>query len=459
MYKKNYHIHFIGIAGIGMSGIANILIKMGYKVSGSDIVSSDITEKLSELGASIFKGHDKRNIRDANLLVISSAIKDDNPEIIEAKKRGVLIIKRAEILAELMRIKYSIAVSGAHGKTTTTSIIAAILQEGGLAPSVIIGGKLKKAGTNAVIGNGEYIVAEADESDGSLSIFSPAIAVVTNIDREHLDYYKNGIEDIKDTFLNFIKKIPFYGLAVLCTDNEHISSILPKIEKRKATYGILKDADFIAKDIVFGNKETFFSVYKSGKKIGDIKLGLLGLHNVYNALAGIAVGMELDISFENIKNALAKTEGVQRRMDIKGDVNNALIIDDYGHHPTEIKATLDTIRKAYKGKNIITVFQPHRYSRTKALFNDFIKSFDDTDMLVLLPIYAASEKNMEDITSYKLYESIKKSGHKNVIYMSSIDDAVLYLKNILKKDDLLLTLGAGDVYKVGDMLLSDERRI
>ena len=301
MYKKNYHIHFVGIGGIGMSAIAEMLLSLEYKVSGSDLVYSDIVKRLLKLGAVVFEGHDKNNIKGADVVAISSAVKDDNSEVIEAKKNSILVIQRAELLAELMRIKYSIAIAGAHGKTSTTSIVASILQTAGLDPSVLIGGKLKSTGNNAVMGKGEYIVAEADESDGSFLNFSPTIAVVTNIDAEHLDYYKNGIDEIKDTFVNFIKRIPFYGLAVLCADNEHIASIMHRIKRRNVTYGIVNDADFIAKDIVFENTETLFSVYKSREKLGSVRLNLLGMHNVYNALAGIAVGMELNISFENIK--------------------------------------------------------------------------------------------------------------------------------------------------------------
>ncbi|MCJ7772348.1 MAG: UDP-N-acetylmuramate--L-alanine ligase, partial [Desulfobacterales bacterium] len=391
MYLKKYHIHFVGIGGIGMSGIAELLLNLGYKVSGSDMNVSDITLRLESLGGKVFEGHVASQIAGADVVVVSSAINPDNPEIVAARMTSVPVIPRAEMLAELMRLKYSIAVAGAHGKTTTTSIIASILDKGGLDPTVVIGGKLKSIGSNAVLGKGDFIVAEADESDGSFLKFSPAIAVVTNIDREHLDFYKD-LDDIKETFLNFLDRIPFYGLAVLCLDNESIQDIIPKIKKRFTTYGMSTQADYQALDVTFDGQKSMFAVHHMGDKLGRITLNLPGLHNVYNSLASIVVGMELDIPFEVIKGALESLEGVQRRLEIKGKLKGITVVDDYGHHPTEIKTTLQAVKECWPNRRIAVVFQPHRYSRTQALLDDFQRAFYQSDINFLLPIYSSGEK-------------------------------------------------------------------
>ncbi|MCK5099140.1 MAG: UDP-N-acetylmuramate--L-alanine ligase, partial [Desulfobacteraceae bacterium] len=362
------------------------------------------------------------------------------------------IIPRAEMLAELMRIKYSIAVSGAHGKTSTTSMVAEVLNTADLDPTVIIGGLLKSLNTNALHGKGEFIVAEADESDGSFLKYSPAIAIVTNIDLEHLDYYK-GIDDIKEKFIQFINSVPFYGLAILCLDNEHIQNILPEIEVRYTTFGMTAQADLQAKNIYFKDNKSFFSVIHHKEKLGEIKLNLAGRHNISNALASIATGLELDIDFKIIKKALEKIEGVKRRLEIKGEKNGILVMDDYGHHPTEIIATLEAVRECYSEKRIVVLFQPHRYTRTKELFDDFTRSFYRSDILILLPIYAASEKEIKDVNSEKLQQGIKAHGHKNVLYAADFKKALLIMKETLKKDDLVLTLGAGDINTLGEKLL------
>jgi UDP-N-acetylmuramate--alanine ligase len=454
MYLKKYHIHFVGIGGIGMSGIAELLLNLGYKVSGSDLKASDITERLQTLGGTIFEGHQADQIRGADVIVTSSAVKTDNPEVLAAEHVSIPVIPRAEMLAELMRLKYSIAIAGAHGKTTTTSIVASVLARGGLDPTIVIGGKLKGIGSNAVLGQGDYIVAEADESDGSFLKYSPAIAVVTNIDREHLDFYAD-MDAIKSVFLSFIDRIPFYGLAILCLDNEPIQDLIPKIKKRYTTYGMSTQADFQIRDVEFAKRQSRFTVINRGQKLGRITLNLPGLHNVYNATASIAVGIELDVSFAAIKGALETLEGVQRRLEIKGEVGGITVVDDYGHHPTEIKTTLDALQKCWPDQRKVVVFQPHRYSRTQALFDDFTRAFYQSDVLFVLPIYAASEAEIEGVTGQLLCEGIQAHGHKEVFFAGRIKDAVARLKKDLKSGDILLTLGAGDVWKVGEQVLKE----
>jgi UDP-N-acetylmuramate--alanine ligase len=458
MYRKKYHIHFVGIGGIGMSGIAELLINLGYHVSGSDVKMSPITQRLQKLGGFIYEGHLKEHIADADVVVISSAIGPDNPEVAAARQISVPVIPRAEMLAELMRLKYSVAVSGAHGKTTTTSLVAAVLGKGGLDPTVVIGGKLKSVDTNALLGQGEFIVAEADESDGSFLKYSPTIAVVTNIDSEHLDYYKD-LEDIKSVFLTFLDRVPFYGLSVLCLDNEPIQDILPQIKKRFTTYGMTSQADFTARNIVIEGMKSRFTVLHQGLELGAIVLNLPGRHNIYNALASIAVGVELDIPFNVIKEALETLEGVQRRMEIKGQEKGVTIVDDYGHHPTEIKSTLHALGECWPDRRKIVVFQPHRYSRTKALFDEFTRSFYESDLLILLPIYAAGEKQIENVGSNSLSKAIRAHGHKDVVFKNDRKEAVLYLKEVLAENDVILTLGAGDVWRVGEELLEMLKRL
>ncbi|WP_457553746.1 UDP-N-acetylmuramate--L-alanine ligase [Desulfobacula sp.] len=452
MYQKNYHIHFIGIGGIGMSGIAGLLLHLGYKVSGSDLTLSHITRQLEKKGGIIFKGHKKEQIAGASVVVTSTAISSENPEVVRAKELSIPIIPRAEMLAELMRIKYSIAVSGAHGKTSTTSMISQILNTAGLDPTVIIGGLLKGLDTNALHGKGDYIVAEADESDGSFLKYSPAIAAVTNIDLEHLDFYKD-IEDIKNNFILFINSVPFYGLAILCLDNEHIQDILPRVKARYTTFGMTAQSDLQAREISFMGSKSFFKVFHLEKFLGEINLNIAGKHNISNALASIAVGLELNISFETIKKALEEIEGVKRRLEIKGIKKQITIIDDYGHHPTEILATLTAIRESYKGKRIIVVFQPHRYTRTQGLFSEFTRSFYQSDILIVLPIYAASEKEIKGVDAQGLCDGIRKHGHKDVSYAADFSQALSMITHKAKKGDVVLTLGAGDIYTLGEKLL------
>ena len=454
MFLKKYHIHFVGIGGIGMSGIAELLLNLGYKVSGSDTSSSDITRRLESLGGIIFQGHSAEQIHGADVVVTSSAIGPDNPEVAAAGQGSIPVIPRAEMLAELMRLKYSVAIAGAHGKTSTTSIVASVLGKGGLDPTVVIGGKLKSIDSNALLGEGDYIVAEADESDGSFLKISPTIAVVTNIDREHLDFYQD-LNAIKEVFLSFIDKIPFYGLAVLCLDDEPIQDIIPNIQKRFTTYGMSTQADFQAKDVVFEGLKSRFHVHHLGVRLGEIVLNLPGIHNVYNALAAIVVGIELDIPFGVIKSALQTAEGVQRRLEIKGENKGVTVVDDYGHHPTEVRVTLQAVRESWPDRRVVVVFQPHRYTRTQALFDDFTRAFYQSDLLVVLPIYAAGEKKIKGVEGHTMFEGIRSHGHREVVYMQDFETAVSHLKKVLTQNDILLTLGAGDVWKVGEMILKE----
>ena len=452
MYQKEYHIHFVGIGGIGMSGIAEILLKLGYRVSGSDARKTDITNRLESLGCTVYEGHSAEQIEGANVVVTSTAIKKENPEVQAAKKAYVPIIPRAEMLAELMRLKYSIAVAGAHGKTSTTSMTASVLEKGGLDPTVVIGGVLKSVESNAMHGMGDFIVAEADESDGSFLKFSPSIAIVTNIDREHLDYY-DSLNSIKKAFVNFIARVPFYGLSILCIDSESVMDILPEIKGRYTTYGLNTRAEYQARNICFEGTTSRFSVYYLEEPLGEITLNLPGAHNVTNCLASIAVGMELNIPFKIIKCALETIQGVKRRLELKGEASGVTVVDDYGHHPTEIKATLLAARESWPDKRIVAVFQPHRYTRTQALFDEFTRAFYNTDKLFILPIYPAGESPIEGVTSESLCSKITERGHKGTLYVENHEEALALLMKELKKDDLLLTLGAGNVLRIGENYL------
>ena len=454
MYQTDYHIHFIGIGGIGMSGIAELLLNLGYTVSGSDLKLSAITRRLEKKGATVHKGHTAEQVKGANVVVTSTAISQENPEVVQAKADGLTIIPRAEMLAELMRIKYAIAVSGAHGKTSTTAMISQILNTAGLDPTVIIGGLLQGLDTNALHGQGDYIVAEADESDGSFLKYSPAIAAVTNIDLEHLDFY-TGIEDIKDKFVQFINSVPFYGLAVVCLDNPHVQDILPRIKVRHTTFGMSAQSDLQAREIKFKNGEGKFTVVFQEEELGKITLKIAGKHNISNALAAIAVALEQKIPFKTIKKALEKIKGVKRRLERKGEKNDILVVDDYGHHPTEIAATLNAIRESYPDKRLVVLFQPHRFTRTQALFDDFTRSFYQSDQLILLPIYAASEAPIPGVDSQALAQGIRAHGHKDVEAAADFNQALAMVTGKLKANDLVLTLGAGDIYTLGEKLLEN----
>jgi len=453
MYRKRkiQHIHFVGIGGIGMSGIAEVLLNLGYHISGSDVKETEVTRRLQALGCEIFYGHRKENVREADVVVISSAIRQGNPEIEVAEQRLIPVIPRAEMLAELMRMKIGIAIAGTHGKTTTTSLIATVLAAGGLDPTVVIGGRLNSIGSNARLGQGDFLVAEADESDGSFLKLMPTIAVVTNIDPEHLDYY-HGIEEIKEAFLSFLNKIPFYGLAVLCLDHPNIQSLIPRLKKRFTTYGLTTQADFQAKEIVFEGLSATFDALHHQKEIGRLKLQMPGLHNVYNALATLATAFELDIPFEVVQETLRDFSGIQRRFQIKGEKNGILIVDDYGHHPVEIVATLRAARTGW-GRRIVAVFQPHRYTRTQALFQDFMTAFNDANVLILTDIYPAGEDRIEGVEAKALYEGIRDYGHKDVTYIADKKEIVNHLLRIITPGDLVITMGAGDIWQVSEELV------
>jgi UDP-N-acetylmuramate--alanine ligase len=453
MYRRGRikNIHFVGIGGIGMSGIAEVLLNLGYHISGSDIKETEVTRRLRSLGCEISYGHRRENLKQADVVVTSSAIRQGNPEVEAAEERLVPVIPRAEMLAELMRMKIGIAIAGTHGKTTTTSLIATVLAAGGLDPTVVIGGRLNSIGSNARLGQGEFLVAEADESDGSFLKLMPTIAVVTNIDPEHLDYYK-GIDEIKETFLCFLDKIPFFGLAVLCLDHPNIQSLLPRVKKRFTTYGLTTQADFQAKEIVFEGLSTSFDVVHQHQEIGRLRLRMPGLHNVYNALATLATAFELDIPFNVVQETLRDFSGIQRRFQIKGEKKGILVVDDYGHHPVEIMATLKAARTG-RGKRIVGVFQPHRYTRTQALFKDFLTAFNDADILILTDIYPAGEDRIEGVEAKDLFEGLREYGHKNVTYLADKKEIVEHLLRIITAGDLVITLGAGDIWQVSDELV------
>jgi UDP-N-acetylmuramate--alanine ligase len=451
MQRKVKHIHFVGIGGIGMSGIAEVLLNLGYKISGSDAQQSDTTLRLQKLGAVVAVGHSPQNIGNADVVVTSTAVKANNPEVVAAHGRNIPVIPRAEMLAELLKMKFSVAVSGSHGKTTTTSMISTILAQGGLDPTMVIGGKLASIGSNARLGSGGIIVAEADESDGSFLKLSPTIAVITNIDREHLDYYP-GITEIKNAFLQFANIVPFYGCTVMCSDNKHVREIVPLIKRRMITYGIEKTADYCAREIKFTNRQTTYSLFYKDSKLSELELLVPGMFNVYNSLAAIAVGRELELDMATIKKGLLSFAGVQRRLEVKGRIGNITVVDDYGHHPTEVKETLAAMRQVWKERRVV-IFQPHRFTRTKALFNEFTTAFTDADILILNDIYPASEEPIAGVSSQALSAAIKKAGHPHVEYIAKAEDTVEYLLKTIQPQDTVLTLGAGSVYKIGETLL------
>jgi len=453
IFGKTKHIHFVGIGGIGMSGIAELLLNLGYEVSGSDVKTSPVTTRLAGLGGKIFPSHKRENIEGSDVVVYSSAVATDNPEVLEAKEKYIPVIPRAEMLAELMRLKYGISVAGAHGKTTTTSMIASILTCGNLDPTVVIGGRLDIwGGSNAKLGQGDFLVAESDESDGSFMILSPTIAVVTNIDCEHLDHY-GSMEAIRKAFVDFINKIPFYGLAVLCLDNEEIQGVVPLLKKRYLTYGMSSQADLRARDVVRSEMETRFEVLYHNDSLGEVVVGRPGNHNVLNALGAIGVGLELDVPMEDIRKGLRHLGGLARRFEIKGDKKGILVLDDYGHHPTEIASTLLTAKECWPDRRLVVVFQPHRYTRTHLLYERFMTCFNQADVLILAPLYAAGEKPIEGVDSQKLQQGIKDHGHRDVVLCRDQDEILQVLLERVQKGDVLMTLGAGDIYHVGERLL------
>ena len=455
MFRHVKRIHFIGIGGIGMSGIAEVLCNLGFEVSASDIKRSKNTDRLEELhGVKIFEGHAEENVGEAQVVVYSSAVKDDNPEVMIAKEKGIPVIPRAEMLAELMVLKpYAVAVSGTHGKTSTTSMVATILGHAGVDPTTVVGGVVESLGSNARLGHSDWFVTEADESDRSFLMLYPTIAVVTNIDKEHMESYK-GMDDVVQCFTDFVNKVPFFGAAIICLDDPNVQLIIPHIKRRRVTYGMTAQADISAHNITYNDHfGSHFTVWKGDDVLGDIDLPVPGKHNVYNALAATAVGLELDVPFEKIAEAFARFKNANRRFQFKGEARGITVVDDYGHHPTEILATLAAAKNGSGGKRTVVVFQPHRYTRTQELFDEFALAFNNADVLFVLDIYAASETPIEGINAEVLTENIKKYGHKNATYIGDIESASEKVIPILQDGDLLITLGAGTVTKLSDEIL------
>jgi len=460
-FRNFQRIHMVGIGGIGMSGIAEVLLTLGYSVSGSDTKPSTITERLQDLGATIFEGHQAENVEGAHVVVISSAVKADNPEVIEAHKRKIPVIPRAEMLAELMRLKYGIAVAGAHGKTTTTSMVASILAAAHLDPTFVVGGRVNQAGATARVGRGEYFVVEADESDRSFLMFAPVVAVVTTIDREHLDQY-SSLEDIQEAFLQFVNRVPFYGATILCLDEPNVQALIPNVKRPIITYGTSSQADLLISDVRLKGLGSEFRLTYKGEDLGLFTLPHPpGIHNVRNAAAAAAVALYLNVASDLIREGFANFAGVGRRFDIKGVVNEITVVDDYGHHPVEIRATLEAARLC-KFNRLLVLFQPHRFSRTQHLWDDFSRAFNHADILVLIDIYAASETPVPGITSEALAISIREAGHKNVHYYRSMQEAIEFLLREAKPGDAILTIGAGNVSRASGefmVLLGTELRV
>ena len=437
------HIHFVGLGGIGMSGIAEVLLTLGYTVSGSDLKATDITRRLASLGAITHEGHRAENVAGADVVVYSSAVAATNPEVARARQHGVPVIPRAEMLAELMRLKYGIAIAGSHGKTTTTSLVSTVLSAAGLDPTVVIGGKLNAINSNARAGTGELLVAEADESDGSFLKLTPTIAVITNIDPEHLDHYGTHAR-LLDAFVEFAARVPFYGLAVLCLDHPHVQSILPRIDRRHVTYGTNPQADYVASDLAYEGLSTSFEVRRRAESLGRFEVRVPGLHNVLNCLATIAVAEELDVPTDTTREALRSFAGVQRRFTIVGESQGITLVDDYGHHPAEVEATLAAAKGGFR-RRVVAAFQPHRYTRTRDLFEEFTRAFNLADVLVVTEVYAAGEKPIEGATGERLAESIARHGHRGVHFEADKTRVVDRLEELVQPGDVVIALGAGDI--------------
>ncbi|MDC0683207.1 MULTISPECIES: UDP-N-acetylmuramate--L-alanine ligase [Sorangium] len=440
------HVHFVGIGGVGMSGLAEILRSLEFEVSGSDLKESSTTRRLTSLGVRIDIGHRAENVRGVDVVVYSSAIRPENPELTEARALGTPVIGRAEMLAELMRVKYGVAIAGSHGKTTTTSLVATVLRAAGLDPTVVVGGKMAALGTNARLGAGDLLVAEADESDGSFLRLTPTIAVVTNIDPEHLDHYGTH-ERIKDAFVEFAARVPFYGLAVLCLDHPHVQDLLPRIPRRHVTYGVSPQSDYSARGIQFRGLETSFNAYRRGEPLGGFTVKMPGAHNVLNCLATIAVADELEVPLDVTKQALATFGGVARRFTVVGSIGGVTMIDDYGHHPAEIRATIDAARRAFPGEDhrVVVAFQPHRHTRTRDLFDEFTRAFNQADVLLVTDIYAAGEPPIPGVTADRLVQSIREHGHHDARFIADKADLPEALEKIVRPGDVVIALGAGDV--------------
>ena len=457
LFDTNRRIHFVGIGGIGMSGIAEVLLNLGYQVSGSDLVESDTTRRLVTLGATLAVGHRAEHVTsETDVVVISSAVKFANPEVVRARELMIPVIPRAEMLAELMRLKYGIAVAGTHGKTTTTSFIAAVLAQAHLDPTMVIGGKLNVLGSNARLGQSRFLVAEADESDGTFVLLSPTIVVVTNIDPEHLDYY-GDLEKAKAAYLAFINRIPFYGRAILCLDSVNVRGLLPHVHKRFVTYGLSPEAELSARDLQVSGLTTTCEVWHGPEHLGQLRLNLPGRHYALNALAVVAVARELGIPFAHVQEALGAFSGIQRRFEVKGEEAGVMVVDDYAHHPEEVRVTLRAAREGMANsgeRRIIALFQPHRYTRTRDLFEEFLSAFDDADTLVLTEVYAAGEESIEGVNGEALYRALKKRGHVDVRFVPHKEELAAAMLAVVQSGDVVLTLGAGDIYRTGVELLS-----
>ncbi|MFL5354420.1 UDP-N-acetylmuramate--L-alanine ligase [Archangium sp.] len=445
------HVHFVGIGGIGMSGIAEVLLNQGYKVSGSDLKASEITRRLQGLGATIYEGHRSENLVQADVVVISSAVRKDNPEVVTARQKKIPVIPRAEMLAELMRLKYAVAVAGSHGKTTTTSMVATVLSAAGLDPTAVVGGKVNVLDSNAKLGKSELMVVEADESDGSFLHLHPSITVVTNIDPEHMDHY-GTLDNLKDAFTAFCNRVPFYGLNVLCLDNPNVQSLLPRLEKRFVTYGSSHQADYRLEGIRLEGFTTRFEAFRRDEPLGEFRVRMVGAHNALNALAVIAVAEEMDIPLDVVRSALSEFGGVQRRFTVRGEVAGVTVVDDYGHHPTEVQATLAGARRAF-GKRLVVAFQPHRYTRTHDLLKEFATSFNDADVVFVTSVYAAGEEPIPGATGDALAEAVRVHGHRDVTFVEKRADIARTLLPRLHEGDIVLTLGAGDITQVGPELV------
>jgi UDP-N-acetylmuramate--alanine ligase len=453
MFAKIQRVHFVGIGGIGMSGIAEVLLTLGYKVSGSDLKSSSMTDRLASMGAKIFEGHRAENIAGAEVVVTSSAISPQNPEVVEAHRWRIPVIPRAEMLAELMRLKYGIAIAGMHGKTTTTSMVASVLAAGGLDPTIVVGGRVDAMNSNARLGKSQYLVAEADESDRSFLKLSPILSVVTNIDREHMDCYRD-MEDIEHTFVEFMDRVPFYGMVVACNDDDRVRALLPRVTRRVVTYGRRSDSVFAITDAGHSSVACLsrFRVSFGGRDLGEFRLNVPGAHNVLNATAAIAVGVGLDVGVDDIRSALESFRGVDRRFQLRGRAAGISVIDDYGHHPTEIRATLAAARQC-GFRRVHVIFQPHRYTRTQALMEEFATAFTEADTLAVLDIYAASEQPISGVTAEVLARRITERGGTPARYVGSFAEAVETALAGAEGGDMVLTLGAGNVYQLAPMLV------
>jgi UDP-N-acetylmuramate--alanine ligase len=453
MFFRPQHLHFAGIGGIGMSGIAEVLLNLGYQISGSDLKLSPITDRLAAMGARVYEGHDASNVTGARALVVSSAVDEQNPEVQEARRLQIPVIPRGELLAELMRLKYGIAVAGSHGKTTTTSMTATILNYAGLDPTVVVGGRVgTMGGANARVGRSDFLVVESDESDGSFLKLAPIVAVVTNIDREHLDHYPS-LDKIREAFIEFVNKVPFYGAVIVCLDDANVQSILPAIRRRTITYGTTAQADMEAGDIGCGPFASDFQLRYRSADLGRFHLRVPGRHNVLNAMAAVATAMELEVKPDTIREALGTFSGVDRRFQVRGKEQGITVVDDYGHHPTEIRATLESARLC-GFRRVHVLFQPHRYTRTFHLMDDFARSFHQADSLFVMDIYAASEKPIEGVTAEALVERVRQFGHRGVEYVGTLDHGVEALLNVAREGDAVMTLGAGSVWQAGEKVLA-----